>query len=206
MPRAYSAAAKRRRRRLAKAAHISLPGGEITPARADGRATGRIRETPEDAMGTALQARIRHGAPMGQERRPIAGEPMGLCILECLTEREHAEAWQTWCAMSAAHRTFRSRIIGTTGTPQNAAIAMQPDDMQTDQGHTVDLRDAEQKDTDARLAWERWHCRIRAIYPPGYRKALTDALGGARLWDDGRPTRTGQWAALALRAVAEKMR
>jgi hypothetical protein len=78
---------------------------------------------------------------------------------------------------------------------------MRADDMQTDQGHTVDLRDAEQKDTDAREAWERWHCRIRAIYPPGHCRALNQALAGAELWRDGRPTETGRWAALALRSL-----
>jgi hypothetical protein len=202
MPRARTVAARRRARKLAKA--ISLPNGETAQPRPQRRGRPPV-ETPEDAMRTVKHARIRNGATEAMALAPIAGEPIGLCILE-LAPDEAPQLWQVWCAMSAARRTYRARIIGATGEPQNAALPMLAEPMQTDQSPRVDLREPDAKDADAVTAWTRWAVRIGRIDPPILRWALRDPLDGiaGALWLDGRPTHRGRNAVTALRRLAEE--
>ena len=208
MPKARTAGAKRRARKAAKLAHISLPGGETVPAKADARAAGRRHvETPEDVLRTVTEARTRH-APQhaDQARAPMAGEPIGMCILELAEPHERAPLWQTWCAMTAAHRTWRLRYLGATADPANAALPMLGEPMQTDQSPRVDLRDPDTKDADAVASWRRWEARIGALPVPMHRWAIRGALDGfgGEHWQDGRPTARGQSAVQALRGLSEK--
>lgn len=208
MPKARSVSAKRRNRKRAKQARITLPGGESLPQRPahpqDRRHTAP--ETPEDAMRTVTEARTRHAPQHGDNARaPMAGEPIGLCILELAPDAADA-LWQTWCALAAAHRTYRLRIIGASGTPANAALPMLGEPMQTDQSPRVDLREPHERDRDAAAAWARWEARIAALPIPMHRWAIRGALdgfGGAH-WHDGRPTPRGQSAVQALRALSQE--
>lgn len=209
MPKARTVAAKRRARKRAKLARITLPGGEVIPQvpahPRDRRHTAP--ETPEDAMRTVTQARIRH-APQhaAQAQAPMAGDPVGLCLLDLATDAERPALWQTWCALSAAHRTYRARILSSTGDPQNAAMPMLSEPMQTDQSPRVDLRDGDAKDRDAVAAWARWEARIKALPIPMHRWAIRGALDGfgGAMWEDGRPTPRGLSTVQALRALDDE--
>ena len=208
MTKARTVAAKRRARKRAQQARITLPGGESAPQRPshprDRRHTAP--ETEQDAMRTVTESRIRQ-APQHAEnaRAPMAGEPIGMCILELAEPHERAPLWQTWCAMTAAHRAYRLRYLGATAEPANAALPMLPDPMQTDQSPRVDLRDPDEKVRDAVAGWQRWEARINALPIPMHRWAIRGALdgfGGAH-WQDGRPTARGRSAVQALRLLTE---
>ena len=207
MPKARTVAARRRMKKLAASRRpdITLAGGDSVPTPLRGRDRRGTQEAPDDAMRTVTEARTRQ-APQHSDhaRAPMAGEPIGLCILELAKKDERAALWATWCALSAARRTYRARIIGQTGEPKNAAIAMLPDDMQTDQSPRVDLRDPDAKDADAVAAWQRWQARLSRIEPPQLRWALRDPLDNlaGALWAKGAPTHRGRNAVQALRRLA----
>jgi hypothetical protein len=198
--------AQRRRSKAAKP--ISLPGGETVPQRPahprDRRHTAP--ETAEDALRTAVVARIRHGAPKEQALAPMSGDHVGLCIMALVERRDWEHVWQTWCAVTAARRNFRLRIIGSTGEPQNAAIAMMPEAMQTDPSAKVDTREPDEKDRDAARAWASWKAAIKALPAPQMAWAVRDAIDGfgPPLWRDGAPTSKGRAVVQALEKLTEE--
>jgi hypothetical protein len=201
MPKSRTVAARRRAKRHKRA--ISLAGGNTAQPRPEYRGRPPV-ETPEDAMRTVKHARIRNGATEAMALAPIAGEPIGLCLLE-LAPDEAPQLWQVWCALDAARSTYRARTHGKTADPQNATLPMLSEPMQTDQSPRVDLREPDEKDRDAIAAWQRWEARIDRLEPPMLRWALRDPLDGTAgaLWLDGRPTHRGRNAVTALRRLAE---
>lgn len=73
--------------------------------------------------------------------------------------------------------------------------------METDQGHSVDLRSTEERDEAARRGWHYWLALLMEL-SPGERHALRGHLDGygLDLWSEERaaPTRTGAMAVKAL--------
>jgi len=135
---------------------------------------------------------------------------MGRCILALTPppdekQDERRQIADTWASMSTALRNYRTRIIGLTGDPQGAAIAMVPDKMETDQSYRVDLRTADERDRAAKAVWQAWETRIKALPAPqmiwALRGALYGFMGDAVLWRDGAPTTHGVAAVAALRAL-----
>lgn len=197
-----SKAAKRARKRK-----ITLPGGEQVdqPRKGLPRIHAVPREAPEDAKKTALEARKRiyGGSDAKAAERAcesvLGGSDVGRCILALHpSPQAHLPIWDTWQSLCAAIRNYRTRIIGMTGDPQGAAIAMIPDEMHTDPSLTVDLRSAEEKDEAAKRRNEYWRGMMDAL-PLHQRWAVREAVNefsGAPLWRDGLPT------ALGLNAVA----
>lgn len=158
-------------------------------------------------MATVTAARQRHSgiADPKDARQPLAGTDMGLCIDRLAAAVERADLADAWAGLSAAHRTYRQLIIGTTGDPQAAAIPMLPEPMQTDQSLRVDLRSEERRIADARRAWAEWQDLITALPVPSLRWAIRGALDGflgdGTLWRDQAPTTAGKTAVQALRLI-----
>jgi hypothetical protein len=197
-----SRSARRRKAKHAKA--ISLPKSQ--PAPHQGPQVGRPPK--EDPMATVTAARQRRTgiADEADARQPICGDDMGLCIRELTTGDDRALLVNTWAALSASHRNYRMLIIGSSGSPQGAAIPMIPDAMETDPSLRVDLRTQEQRIESAKRAWLDWKSKIDALPVPSLRWAISGALDGfmgeGALWVDRKPTDTGRTAVQALRMVA----
>lgn len=161
-----------------------------------------LRELEDRAAAvTAIAARVK-----AKRKRaaldPLLCTPIGMCIAAAPDRQLLSEIW---AALTAAHRTWRERNTGLTGDPKSAAIALQPEPMQTDPGYRVDLRTPEEKDEAARRAWGMWEARIKAIPVPQHRWAVRGALlgftGDGALWRDRKPTALGLAAVAGLRAM-----
>jgi hypothetical protein len=126
---------------------------------------------------------------------------VGLCLLSIHpASAAHGPLWEVWGAITSARANYRIRILGTSGNPQGAAIAMVPEPMQTDQSHSVDIRTAEERDISARRAMAYWDGLLSKLPAPQLKWALRAALdeGAGALWRDGKPTARGQTAVQAL--------
>ena len=198
-----SVAEKKRRKR---ASRINLPGGDYVDQPAQ---TGRPRKTPEDPRKTALEARCRRSGIRDPQDAvdTLCGTDLGLCIRALTKGDERAQLSSAWAALSASHRNYRVLVIGQTGDPKGASIAMTPDAMQTDKSLRVDLRTHDEKVAAAKASWAAWEAKIKALPVPNLRWALRGALDGfmgeGRLWRDQKPTDTGRAAVMALRWVAQ---
>lgn len=194
-----SRAARRKRR---KKALITLSDGQTVPQPATGRDRAP-REPQEDARAVvfAVRARACPVANPADLALPWLGCDQGRCI-HVLRRDDAAALWAVWQAYCMAERTYRMRILGQTGEPQNSAIPMLPERMEADTGHTIDTRDSAERDRDAVSAWQRWQ-GVLGCLPHTIRDALTTTR---TLWRDG-PTRAGEAfvAALSdLRDAAER--
>ena len=196
---AYTKGAKKRR----KKARITLPGGGSAPQRATGR--DRRHTNQPDGPPPIMAARARR-CPI-DSASVLHESDMGRCILALSEGDERAQLANTWAGMSVSLRNYRTRILGVTGEPQGAAIAMIPDKMETDQSLRVDLRTADERDRAAKAAWQAWEARIKALPATqmiwALRGALYGFMGDATLWRDGLPTVHGVAAVAALRAVGK---
>lgn len=193
------------RERLKPANHsrrlISLAGGEVAIA----PRAAYEREGPDDAQATALQARNRvRGVDDTPEQRmaskaALMGCGVGMCI-DALARASHKELWGVWQAICAAKWNYRSRVLGTTGTPQGAAIGFIPERMETNQSATVDLRTADEKDAAAIKADAYWRGLYDRLPTPQHKQALRPAMDEVEgaLWRDGKPTAIGARAVDAL--------
>lgn len=192
-----SRAARRKRK---KQAQITLSGGQTVPQPATGRDRAP-REPQEDARAVvfAVRARACPVANPADLALPWLGCDQGRCI-HVLRRDDAAALWAVWQAYCMAERTYRMRILGQTGEPQNSAIPMLPERMEADTGHTIDTRDSAERDRDAVSAWMRWQGVLGCI------ASRADLLTTRTLWRDG-PTRAGEAfvAALSdLRDAAER--
>jgi hypothetical protein len=205
MTKARSKAARRRRANL-----ISLPGGEqINSAPVHIPRAGRKAEPPADAVALAHRAKFT-GCTVEEARDVLASSDMGRCIrflardqAKKPREASRADLLTVWQGISAAKQNWQQRITSSNPNPQAAAIAMLPETMQTDTGHSVDLRTADERDNAARRVWYHWLALLMEL-PPGERHALRGHLDGyeAPIWcaDNHAPTHTG---ALAVKALAK---
>ena len=157
-------------------------------------------------MKTVLEARARRaGCNLDDARDPLFGYEIGMCIISMiygLPNRIKIES--TYAHIAASKRNWDQRIIGASANPQSAAIAMIPDQMQTDESATIDIREADEKDRDAKRSWEAWLEDLMKL-PADQRHALRGHIDGYALpiWDadEMRPTRTGALAVKALQAL-----
>jgi hypothetical protein len=190
---------------------LGLPA--LAPVKARGkqpRSKGRFTKPEPDARETGLQARVKHfgATDTPDARRALSGQHIGSQLgmvmqRECQPD-ECARLWTVWQAFCMAEATYRMRIIGQSGNPKGATIAMLPDKLEADTGHTVDLRDSDQRDRDAVNAWMRWRGFIGHL-DARYRVAIHDAERGIGpdLWRDCNPTSAGLVALEALRRLAK---
>jgi hypothetical protein len=181
----------------------------IKPRGKQPREKGRFAKPQDDAARVALTARCHHyttKAATTEERDKAKAPHMGFAIgwvMQHECPGDTPRLWQIWQAWCQAELTYSRRIIGLTGSPKGATMQYVADKMQTDTGHTVDLRTAEERDQDAVKAWMRWR---------GYLGHLSadeaTALHGVRndtgkaLWRDRKPTRYGVSALAALNRLA----
>jgi hypothetical protein len=188
-------------RRWAK--RITLPGGKQVPQpTGQGRRTDLEPEAPPPIHAArAARCRIDSASPLHES-------DMGRCILALTEGQERADLTDTWGALSAARRNYLARVIGQTGDPQGAAIAMLPDAMETDPSLRVDLRSPSERDDAARRSWADWQARIKALPAPqliwAIRGALDGFMGDGSLWRDGSPTAYGRSAVHALKLLTER--
>ena len=196
---------KAERKRAKK--RISLAGGQSVPQRPQGRDRSHTHQPAEDPRKTAITARLRISGISDQKEAesPLLGEDMGRCLHFLAKGDERAALADAWAAISASLRNFRLMVIGQTGTPQGAAIAMVPEPMQTDPSLRVDLRTQEQKVAAAKASWAAWEGKVKAL-PFGLKWVMEGVLygfmGEAVLWKDQRPTEKGRLAVEALRRMA----
>lgn len=160
----------------------------------------------DDARAVAKAARVTHCAVAPDDALdPILATDMGRCIAKLATGDDRRALEDAWHAISAAHRNYRQRYLGTTGDPQAAALPMLAEPTETDPSLRVDLRTPGERDDAAKRAWVEWQARINAL-PLGLRWAIRGALEGfigeGRLWDRG-PTATGSAAVQALRIMCQ---
>jgi len=197
MTKARTKAARRRR-----ANQITLPGGrKVSTAPAHNPRNGRKAEPPADAVALAHRAK-RTGCTVEDARDVLAADDMGRCIRAMRPGNEDRRGLLTvWQGLSAAKWNWQKRITGTNQNPQAAALAMLPEPMQTDTGHSVDLRTADERDESAIRVWHHWLALLMEL-PPGERHALRGHLDGygMAIWcaDTHAPTRTGTLAVKAL--------
>ena len=197
MTKAKTKAARRRKTR------ISLPGGGSVPTPRKGlpRLHGG---KPDDSPPPIYEARRRKSDADAQD--PLHESDMGRCILFLASGDDLRSLRDAWGAMSAARANYCTRIIGQTGNPKAAAIAMLPEATETDPSLRVDLRTAEQRDEDARRHWAEWQARMDRLPTPQHkwaiRAAITGFVGEGRLWNERLPTPTGIVAVAALRMIA----
>jgi len=198
------ARSKRQRRKRGK---ISLPGGAQIDQTPTGRDRRHTNQPQEDARLVALNARQRiTGKDAKAATDTVCGTDLGLCIDALTKGEERAQLLDAWDAISAARRNYLTRTIGTTGSPQGAAIAMIPDRMETDQNLRVDIRTAEERDKAAARAWAAWEAKIATLPTPQHRWAIKGALGESLgeyvLWRNRAVTAKGRLAVDALRIVS----
>lgn len=194
----------------ARQRRISLAGGQAVDAVAK---QGRRRDLDraEDARRGPLEARCRvAGIPITPDTlraavAPVFGDDVGLCI-QALAPDQIAPLWDAFCRLVAARRLWRMRHLGLTGDPQNSAIAMIPEPMQTDPSLHVDLRTAEERDAAAETAEAYWRGQLDRITIPQHRMELRSAADGfgGPWWRDGKPTQAGRWVVEGLRVVCKK--
>lgn len=186
----------RRRKKLG----ITLAGGETAPQRAtQGRRTDIEQGPPPIFAARARRCQIDSASVLHES-------DMGRCILALTEGDDRRSVADAWAGLSTALRNYRTRILGVTGDPQGAAIAMIPDKMETDQSLRVDLRTADERDRAAKAAWQAWEDRMKALPAPqmiwALRGALYGFMGDATLWRDGLPTQHGIAAVAALRVMS----
>ena len=157
-------------------------------------------------MQTVLEARARHtGRSIEEVRDPLYGYEVGMCIAAMIpVQSERIKLESTYTHIAASKRNWQQRYAGTSSDPQSAAIAMIPDQMQTDDNATVDIRDPEEKDADAKRSWYSWLDDLLKL-PPDQRHALRGHIDkyALPLWneDELRPTHTGALAVKALQSL-----
>ena len=97
-----------------------------------------------------------------------------------------------------------TRIIGQTGTPKGASIAMVPERIEADKGHTIDIRTAAEKDNAAVKSWMRWRGfigHLDAAESSSIFQAYRD--NGPAIWRDRKPTPHGLVTLEALKRLAD---
>lgn len=202
-----AAMSKKARKALKRLRKISLANGETATDRPAGRDRRHINQPQEDPRKPALEARSRAFGLDPTKQDPLhhmRGTQAGNCIAD---ERDALDLWGTWQAIGTARRNYRTRITGVTGDPKCATVAMTPDAMQTDQGLTVDIRSAEEKDAAAKRAWPHWETRIKTLPAPQLRWAIKNALDGGidgmggELYHGGKATDRGRVFVSALRGL-----
>ena len=202
-----SKAAKLRRARERRERFITLAGGHQMPQPAkQGRRSDL--EDPRAVTETVATARVRRSGVVDTQEalQPLCGTDLGLCVRYLATGQERQGLEQTWKAISASRENYCARYIGKKPIPQNVAIGMVPEPVETDPSLRVDLRTAEEKDRAAKVSWATWEARIKAL-PFGLKWIMEGVLfgfmGEAVLWKDQRPTEKGRLAVEALRRIME---
>lgn len=202
------AALSNRQKRLAKKARkAEMP--ELAPAKRKGSNWREVKEA-KDPCTPALNARcIRFGlAPNRTNRRIVSGAHMsceiGFVMEARLKDADVSRLWSVWQAWCSAERTYRVRILGVGDGPQCSAVPMLPEDMQTDQSATVDVRSDDERNRDAVNGWMRWRGFVGHLSAQE-RAALNQARtgDGPALWSAGKPTAPGLFALHALSALAD---
>ena len=203
---ARTAAQKRRDRRNARFATITLPMGETAPQRPTGRDRRHINQRDQNVDKVALTARARFtGCTVEEARDVLASDDMGRCIRYMRKNPEDRRALlNVWQGISAAWANYCARCLSLTPNAQSASLPMLPEPMQTDPSARVDLRSPDEKDQAARRVWDEWNTAFNAL-PVECALAVAQAsrCDGPPLWDTDelRPTRQGCIAVKALASL-----
>lgn len=166
------------------------------------------------AAANDAKKQIRAAAEIDQRKamdaaiNPLCSDGVGNCIIALVPKSDQGKIRDTWHRLCAAQHNYHTRILGVTGNPQGSAIAMLPEPIQTDTGHTIDIRSAEEKDAGAKRAWAAAEASINALPVPQWKWAIRNAMNGGidgqggDVWRDGKPTARGRVLVQALVALA----
>lgn len=209
------ASRKNRRRKMAGIAADPMalaPIPKREKQRRDGN--GRFARPQEDPMRVTLDRRCRRfGLAASEGNREICRSPWMCCdlgfVIEARTSgrdhmRQKSRLWDVFTRWCRAETAYRTRYLGQSETPANAALLMVPDVMETDQSATVDVRTPDDRDRDAVNGWMRWQGYLGRLSAE-HRKILHHARrdDGPALWRDGLPTPSGVMALAALRDLVD---
>jgi len=203
MGKAYTKGAKRRAKKML----AGLPDIEPIKKRQPNGQHRKRAESPSDPRKTALQARAAHfsGKNTKEAMAAVSGQhissQLGMVIQAESGDKHVSKVWPTFQAWCMAETSYRRRYLGQGEFAKCASIQMEPDRFEADNGHTVDLRDDEQKDKDAINAWMCWQGYLGHLSAT-QRSALHNArLERAQLWRDRKPTQRGLYTLEALNAL-----
>ena len=181
-----------------------LPELAATPKRQPNGQRRNRADNPTDPRKTALQARCRQFGSKDTKQGRLAmsgqhsGSQIGMVMQASLPDKKIGPLWQTFQAWCTAEATYRRRYLGQSEHASAPAMAMTPEPMETDTSHSVDLRDADQKDRDAVNNWMRWQGYLGHLSSAD-QTALHDArLERVALWQDQKATARGLASLAAL--------
>lgn len=187
-----------------------LPKLVKVPRRQPNGQARKRADAPQDPRKTALSARCRMFGvePTKYNRNALSGQhsgaQVGFVMEAILHQDEIPRLWATWQGFCSSMRTYRIRFLGMTGSAKGANIAMVREKLETDQSHSVDTRDQDQKDRDAVNAYMHWHGLLGTLSMSD-RILLHDAEKerGPALWRDGKPTAIGAATVPAIQRLAD---
>jgi len=196
--------------------HKAPPKGlpELAPI-VSGKAHARDRRATngpkDDPRKVALTARCHHlgiGADRDSRRKvtaPHLGSDLGRVMHMACSQDEAARLWSVWQAWCMAERTYRLRYLGQAGEPKGATIALLPEKMEADTGHTIDTRTPDERDRDSVNTWMRWQGFLGKLPASTLAVVLHQARreDGPTLWADRKPTEHGTLTLDALRLLAD---
>ena len=173
---------------------------------------GKIRSAMDaDPTNTALSARSRHygGGTSADDREAMRPPHMGHDLGRVLNHTKEgkdqiARLWTVWCGLTSARRTYRMRVLGTTGSPKGATMEMVSGNSGDDERQPADIRSEDEKDADARRQWIYWLVKLSAISCDMVSRLFMAENGTNKpFWINGHPTIEGMLTADALSHLAD---
>lgn len=189
---------KAQRRSRKRTRTISLPNGDTATAP---KLQGS-RGPQEDPRKVVIDARVRVFSISPEEAQRRADQAD--CCIDSANDGKALR--QVWQSILASRRNSRLRN-GIPDGPKCSTFTMISDAMQTDTSPTIDIRTAEERDTDAKRSREMWDARIKALPTPQMIRAIKGAMDGGingqggDLWADGKMTDRGRAFVSALRVL-----
>ena len=198
-PRARTAAQKRRDKRKARAATITLPLGETAPQRPTGRDRRHTNQQERNPMQTAIQARIRQtGMTADQARLDMAGCAVGRkLMLDHIADKD--DLWQAVKHMRKVVVAYDRSIGAPNRHAQCLRIMLPTERMEADASSPApDLREPEVRDRQAQAAWmalKGWLSHADSAARVACTRAVVD--------EPDEPVADWTGVVLALRCVVE---
>lgn len=205
---------KASKRRAKKA--ITLTGGITIPQRATGLDRRHTNQKQEDPRMTVAKARLRHApATLAQLHTAMMdrsySDGASRCIkLKAVNLEQAAQLQHLVDEYRSARRSYRL-AIGVSDSPQNAAIAIIPEDLVLPANPAEDIlppdsRTPEQRERAATRRWMMWQGRIGLLGAHDRQLIVAGIMGELVILDgEGWPNTKGSAFVEALRHWLDKI-